>query len=173
MRQALRLDFAQFGLEIMQVQIENISLPPEVEAALDKRTQMGLVGNLNDYTRFQAANAIEQSAKNPGSGGNPAIDVAMGVALGQQIVRGLQTGDTPSTAAPPPLPQPDAPLFFTGVGGKQQGPFSLAALREQVASGALTRDTLVWKKGMVNWQLAGNVDDLAPLFAAVPPPLPS
>lgn len=167
MREALRLDFAQYGLEVMQVQIENIGLPPEVEKALDKRTQMGIVGDMTQYTRFQAANALEASAQNPG-GGNPAMDLAMGVAMGQQVTDALR-GGSPG-AAPPPLPPPAQ--WFVAVDGRQQGPFDAAALQQQAASGAVTRATLVWKQGMAHWQAAGEVEELGTLFASVPPPLP-
>jgi membrane protease subunit (stomatin/prohibitin family) len=172
LRESLKHDFAQYGLEVMQVNIENVGLPPEVEAAMDKRTQMGIVGNLNDYTRFQAANAIEASAQNP-SGGNAAMDMAMGVAMGQQVARSMQDEPGQGAAAPagpPPLPQ--QAQYYIAVNGQQQGPLSMPTLQQQVASGAIQRDTLVWKQGMAAWQPAGEVGEVASLFAAVPPPLP-
>src|SRR3954470_15105289 len=55
-------DLANVGLTIPTFIIENISVPPEVEAALDKRTQMGILGDLNKYTQLQAANAMEAAA---------------------------------------------------------------------------------------------------------------
>lgn len=172
MREALRLDFAQFGLEVMQVNIENIGLPPEVEKALDKRTQMGILGDMHKYTQFQAANAIEASAQNPG-GGNPALDLAMGVALGQQVTRGMQPNSSDNTAAPPPPPLPaTGAAWFAGMDGKQVGPFDAQTLPAQIAAGAITRATLVWRQGMASWQPAGDVTELAPLFPVSPPPLP-
>jgi membrane protease subunit (stomatin/prohibitin family) len=166
---ALKPDFAQYGLEVQSVVIENIGLPPEVEQALDKRTAMGIVGDLNRYTQFQAANAVEQSAKNP-AGGNPALDLAMGVALGQQVAQSLQHGAvTGSQEAPPPLPNA---AWYAAVSGAQEGPHDAAALQARIGSGAVTRDTLVWKQGLANWTKAGEITELAPLFAAVPPPLP-
>src|SRR5205085_10915610 len=62
----LSQELAPLGIEIPKFVIENISLPPEVEEAIDRRTQMGIVGNLDQYTQFQAANAIEDAAHNPG-----------------------------------------------------------------------------------------------------------
>src|SRR5262249_55423093 len=61
----IRPDFAGFGLEMVALVVENISLPPEVEAAIDKRSSMGVIGNLNAYAQYQAANAMEEAAKNP------------------------------------------------------------------------------------------------------------
>src|SRR6266536_452138 len=62
-------DLAAVGIAIPKFIIENISLPPEVEQALDRRTQLGIVGNLEQYTQFQVANAIQDAARNPGGGG--------------------------------------------------------------------------------------------------------
>lgn len=61
----LTTSLAEYGVAITKFVIENISLPPEVEEALDKRTQMSVLGNLDQYTKFQTANAIEDAANNP------------------------------------------------------------------------------------------------------------
>src|SRR6185436_574199 len=62
----LQPDFDVFGVKLVNLLVENISLPPEVEQALDTRTKMGVIGDLNRYTQFQAANAMGDAAKNPG-----------------------------------------------------------------------------------------------------------
>jgi hypothetical protein len=62
--------------------------------------------------------------------------------------------------------------FHVAANGQQTGPFDLAALQQQAASGGLTRASLVWKAGMAQWAKAGEVPELAPLFANVPPPVP-
>jgi membrane protease subunit (stomatin/prohibitin family) len=172
MRTALKPNFADFGLEILQVNIENIGLPAEVEKALDKRTQMGIIGDMNRYTQFQAANAVEASANNPG-GGNPTLDLAMGVALGNQVAQNLQTGGSGQSApsGPPPLPQSEA-VWYLGINGKQEGPLDASAIQQRIASGQVSRATLAWKQGMAGWEPAGEVGEFSSLFAAVPPPLP-
>ena len=64
-RQRIGPDLGAMGLELTTFYIENISLPPEVEKMLDKRTEMGVLGNMDQYTRFQTANAIGDAANNP------------------------------------------------------------------------------------------------------------
>ncbi|MBI3963074.1 MAG: SPFH domain-containing protein, partial [Deinococcus sp.] len=88
MRQKLVITFGEYGLDITKFVIENISLPPEVEAALDKRTSMGIVGDLGRYTQFQAATALEKGAA-AGGGVAAGAQVAAGLAMGQAIASTL------------------------------------------------------------------------------------
>lgn len=170
--QALSAEFASIGVAIPRFIIENISLPPEVEAALDKRAQMGIVGNLDQYTKFQAATAMERAADNPDGAMGSGMGIGMGMAMGQQMAAAFQPGAQQSAApaGPPPLPQEQ---WYLAVNGQQQGPFPTAALHSHVANGTLTPDTLVWKNGMAQWTPARQVPELAPFFTPQgPPPLP-
>ncbi|GAA2690624.1 MULTISPECIES: SPFH domain-containing protein [Actinoplanes] len=162
-------ELAPSGIAIPRFIIENISVPPEVEEALDKRTSMGVVGNLDAYTKFQTANAIEDAAKNPGGAGD-AFGIGIGMAAGQRATQSMNTpAAAPPAAGPPPLPVGE---WFAAIGGQQQGPFDVAALTGHASSGALTRETLVWRNGLAGWTAAGQVPELSAVFAAVPPPLP-
>jgi len=168
----IQADFSPFGLQVMNLMVENISLPPEVEQAMDKRTSMGVIGNLNAYTQFQAANAISDAAKNPGGIAGAGVGIGLGVGLGQQVSQAMgQSMQSPGMTAPPPLPQVAA--FFVGQDGKQAGPFDLPTLQTMASSGQLKRETLVWKQGMPAWSKAGEVTELAAVFATVPPPMPA
>nr|WP_233585641.1 SPFH domain-containing protein [Micromonospora sp. BL1] len=175
-------ELAEVGIAIPKFVIENVSVPPEVEQALDKRTSMGAVGDLDRYTRFQAANAMEAAANNPGGEAGAGIGLGMGMAMGQQMARTMGGGAAtqpapaqpapaqPAAAEPPPLP--GQAQWYVGVGGQRQGPYDLGGLAEQANAGALAADTLVWRAGMAQWQQAGQVPELAPVLASVPPPLP-
>jgi excisionase family DNA binding protein len=89
---------AKYGLEITSFILENASVPPEVEAAIDKRSSMSAIGNLNDYVKYQMAQGME---KGGGSGG-AATELAVGLAIAQQIV--AQQGLPGAAGAPPPIP---------------------------------------------------------------------
>ena len=94
---------SKYGLEMSSFIVENISLPPEVEQAIDKRSSMAAVGNLNDYVKFQMA---EGFAKGGGAGSAPA-EMAMGFAMAQQIIQ--QPGGLGNpTPQPPPIPASSA-----------------------------------------------------------------
>ena len=167
-------DLAGMGLGLTQFLVENISLPPEVEAALDKRSSMSVLGNLDQYTKFQSAEAIRDAAKNPGGAAGAGIGLGAGIALGNQMagamVGGASANPVTSTAMAPPLPL--QVTYFAALGGQQAGPFDLATLGAKIHSGEITKATLLWKSGMANWTAAEAVADVAPLLAAVPPPLP-
>jgi membrane protease subunit (stomatin/prohibitin family) len=154
-------EFAEYGLELTKLLVENISLPPEVEAAMDKRTSMGVVGNLAAYTQFNVANSIPDAARNPGglaaAGAGLGLGMAMAGPIGQ-VVTGAQAAAGPG-AAPPPIP--GAAAYFIAAGGQQAGPFDLAGLQQQARVGRLTREALVWTQGMANWTPAGQVPALA------------
>ncbi|MBD3243469.1 MAG: DUF4339 domain-containing protein [Chitinivibrionales bacterium] len=62
--------------------------------------------------------------------------------------------------------------YYVAQQGKQTGPFDAATVAGMVTSGTVTRETLVWRKGMPAWEAAGKLDDLRSYFESVPPPLP-
>jgi excisionase family DNA binding protein len=94
----------RYGLEMTTFIVENVSVPPEVEQALDKRSSMAAVGNLNDYVKFQMAQGMEKGGT--GAGGI-AAEMAVGMAMAQQMMNqagGLMAQQTPGIANPPPAP---------------------------------------------------------------------
>jgi membrane protease subunit (stomatin/prohibitin family) len=164
-------DFEAYGLDVTNLMVENVSLPPEVEAALDKRTSMGVIGNLQQYAQFQAANAMESAAKNPGGEAAGGMGLGMGFAMANQMVNSFAQ-QTPQGAPAGPPPIPGQTSYFVAVNGQQTGPFAPALLQQQAQQGALTAETLVWTQGMASWVAAGQVPELAGIFQQGPPPLP-
>jgi len=167
----VKADLEAYGIELKTLLVENVSLPPAVEEALDKRTSMGVLGDMGKYTQYQAATAIGDAAKNPGSGGMAAggMGAGLGFAMANQIGQSMNQPQQ-AGATPPPVPQ--GPQYYVAVDGKQTGPFAADALKQQIQSGAVTKDTLVWAEGMAEWTAAAKVDAVAKLFGTVPPPLP-
>jgi excisionase family DNA binding protein len=90
----------KYGLEMTAFIVENVSVPPEVEQAIDKRSSMAAVGNLNDYVKFQMAQGME---KGGGGAGGMAAEMAVGMAMAQQMMNqtgGLMAQSTPGVKAP-------------------------------------------------------------------------
>lgn len=167
-----------YGISIPELYIENISLPPAVEAAMDKRTSMGLVGDLNAFSQYSAAEAMSAAARNPAGGGMAAgLGAGMGMAMAQNIGRGPwgavpQTQQPAPVAAPAPPPPPVEHVWHIAEGGETRGPYSRASLGRMAATGDLTRETHVWTAGQDGWKRAGDVAELAQLFTVMPPPPP-
>jgi excisionase family DNA binding protein len=74
---------AKYGLEVSSFIVENVSVPPEVEQAVDKRSSMAAVGNLNDYVKFQMAQGMEKGGGSAGA----ATELAVGLSIAQQIMQ--------------------------------------------------------------------------------------
>ena len=170
---AISATMTQYGLTIPELYIENISLPPAVEEALDKRTSMGLAGDLGKFTHYSAAEAMTSAAANPAGGGMAAgLGAGMGMAMAGQMAQGGPWGASPAAAAPPP-PPPVEHVWHIADAGKVTGPFSKASMGRMVTDGKLNRDSMVWTQGQDGWKKAEDVMELAQLFTVLPPPPPA
>jgi membrane protease subunit (stomatin/prohibitin family) len=169
---------AEYGLSIPEFYIENISLPPSVEAALDKRTSMGLAGDLGAFTQYSAAEAMTMAAQNPNGGGGmgAGLGMGMGMAMAGQMAQSGPWGAAPVQPSSAPTPPPPPPIiehvWHIAQNGETKGPFSKAAMGRMAASGDLSRDTHVWTQGQDGWKQADDVAELAQLFTILPPPPP-
>ena len=139
-----------------------------MEAAIDKRSSMGVIGNMQAYTQYQTRQRDSAMRRRipagwPAAGAGMAAGYQMAAQMGQAFSAG-------GAAGPPPVPQ--AAGYFIAVNGAQSGPLGMGDLSAKIAAGQLTRQTLVWKQGMAAWAAAESVAELAGLFAAAPPPVP-
>ena len=162
---------AEYGLAIPELYIENISLPPAVEEVMDKRSAMGVIGNLNEYMQFQTAEAMGREGA-----GAAAIQTGLGAGMGMQMAAAagpwgaVPAATTPAAVAPPPAPVEH--VWHIAADGNTTGPLSKAAMGRMATDGALTRETFVWTAGQDGWKKADDVRELAQLFTILPPPPP-
>jgi len=99
----------KYGLEMPSFVLENVSVPPEVEAAIDKRSSMAAVGNLNDYVKYQMAQGFEKGGSGVGGVG---AEMAVGMSMAQQMMNqpgGVMSQTTPAAAGAPASPQSGIP----------------------------------------------------------------
>jgi excisionase family DNA binding protein len=106
---------AKYGIEITSFIVENVSVPPEVEAAIDKRSSMGAIGNLNDYVKFQMAESMTKGGDGGGSPAAAAGQMAMGFGMAQEMMKNMQTGAAPAAAGIPDLMSPAEAAQILGV----------------------------------------------------------
>ena len=171
----IEAQLADYGLALPELYIENISLPPAVEEVMDKRSSMGVIGNLNEYMQFQTAEALGRDGS-----GAASIQAGLGAGLGMQMAAAAgpwgAAAPAPAAAAPaaaaPPPPPPVEHVWHIAVDGQTTGPFSKAAMGRKATEGTLTRETFVWTAGQDGWKKAEDVRELAQLFTILPPPPP-
>jgi membrane protease subunit (stomatin/prohibitin family) len=173
--ESIQPDFAELGLNLTKLLVENISLPPEVEQILDKRSEMGILGNLGAYAQFQAANAMEKAAENTigGNLGAAGMGLGVGAAMMGQVGNVFQQNqfdpNAQGGATPPSVPVTTE--YHVAKDGKSEGPYSLSDIGAMVKNKSLTKESLIWKKGMAEWSAAASVTEITDFFSNEPPPL--
>lgn len=151
---------AKYGLEMTAFVIENVSVPPEVEAAIDKRSSMGAVGNLNDYVKFQMAEGMANGRGGGGGTGGSAAEMAMGFAMANQMIQ--QPGGMLGAQATPAVPggQMDAaasPAALQLLSPAQAG--ELLGVSEADVIAALEANDLRGKKIGTTWRVTRTAID--------------
>lgn len=169
--------FATYGLELSRFNIDNISLPEEVEAAIDQRTKMGVFGDkMQQYAQMQTAEAIKVAAANPGGIAGAGAGIGAGMAIGQQMA-GAFSAPPPhaGTSAPPPPPgssSANVPRWSLAIDGKTYGPYTDDALKAMVQSGQVTASTQAWRPGAAGWASLDSYGELGLGGGTMPPPPP-
>ena len=168
--QKLGPDFASYGLELSRFFIENISLPEEVEAAIDQRSRIGVLGDkMQQYAQMQTADAIPIAAANPGGIAGAGAGIGAGLAIGNAMGQAFSGGGASAATPPPPPGAPAGARWQVAMDGKTYGPYTDDALRSMIQSGQVTLSAHVWKPGSTAW---APITDFPELGAAPPPPPP-
>ncbi len=123
-------DFKGYGLEVTKFYVENVSVPEEVQDAINRRASMGALGNVDQYMKFQAAEALRDAAQNEGGGAGLGAGLGAGFAVGGQIANafgagpqaGSPGGASPATVACPSCGKPNGAgvKFCADCGGKME-----------------------------------------------------
>ncbi len=164
--------FSEFGLDLARFNIDNVSLPEEVEAAIDQRTKLGVLGDrLGQYAQMQTAESIKVAAANPGGLAGAGVGLGAGVAMGQAMGGAFQQ----QSSAPPPPPGgggASAPRWSLAIDGKTYGPYTDDALRGMIQSGQVAPATQAWRPGAAGWAPVESYAELGGGSAMPPPPPP-
>lgn len=171
--------FASYGLELARFNIDNVSLPEEVEAAIDQRTKLGVLGDkLNQYAQMQTADSIKVAAANPGGLAGAGAGIGAGMAMGQMMSQSMnQPPAAPGgSAAPPPPPgggSANVPRWSLAIDGKTYGPYTDDALKNMVQGGQVAASTQAWRPGASGWASLDSYSELGlGSGSAMPPPPP-
>lgn len=179
----LKGQFDKYGIELVNFMIMSINMPEEdssvlaLKAATEKRMHIKTIGK-DVYSFDRSMDVMEKAASNEGNAGN-LMGAAMGLGLGMGIGPTLgkqmsQMGEqmNANLNAPPPIPTQQ---FYAYQNGQQFGPFALEVVSTYIQNKSITKDTLIWKPGMANWEKAGSIPELVSIFSQAdmtPPPPP-
>ncbi len=170
--------FEKYGLELTDFTFISINVPPndpsviKLKDAKDLAARLKITGR-DVYQMERSFNVLEKAAGNEGIGGGmAAMGAGLGAGLGVGSAIGNMAGQTINTGAAVPPPLPEQATFYAYVGGQQLANQTVQSLSSLMAQGLFTRETLVWKAGLPAWVKAGDMPELAQLFAQTPPPLP-
>ena len=170
-RTTLAPEFEHFGLELSKFFIENVSLPEEVEAAIDQRTKLGVLGDrMQQYTQMQTADSIKVAAANPGGLAGAGVGLGAGVAMGQAMGQGF--GAQAAGGAAPPPPSGGAARWSIAIDGKTYGPYTDDVLKAMVKSGQVGHDVNAWRPGAGGWAPVSSYSELDLGGGSTPPPPP-
>ena len=165
----------EYGLDIPQLLIVNISLPEEVEKALDTRTKMSVLGDLDRFQQYQMGSAMTMAASNPAGGGAAdGLGLGLGFAMANRMGGGMggMPAAMPGSAGMAPPPAPSMPSWYVAANGQTLGPFSQEQMATALGSGQLQPSALVWSAGMPQWTSLAQVPQLSSLAQMPPPPPP-
>jgi excisionase family DNA binding protein len=147
---------AKYGIEFATFVVENISLPGEVEAAIDKRSSMAAVGNLNDFVKFQMGQGM---ASGGGGAGGMATEMAVGMAMAQQMMQqsgGVLGGQMAAASGAGAVPVPTVAVVLMS---PAEAALELGVSEADVLS-TLEAGELKGKKIGASWRISrGAMDD--------------
>lgn len=145
----------KYGIEIASFILENVSVPPEVEAAIDKRASMGVIGNLNDYVKYQMGHAMGQGGDGASAATMPA-QMAIGFGMAQEMMKSMQAPQAGAAPAAGAVPATTAPAL--DVLTPEQAAAALGVSVEDVMA-SITGGELKARKIGSAWRIARSALD--------------
>jgi membrane protease subunit (stomatin/prohibitin family) len=169
-----------YGITVTDFTVDGVTLPDDVQKFYAKRQGMAMVGNLDSFAKFEAANAIGDAARNPGLGG-AGIGMGVGFGLGQQVGNVMaNAAAAPANfdphqglqSTPPPPPGPAGPAKFHYNGAAGQGQYTASEIAAFVVANRAGPHN-VWSAGWPAWKPWNEVPEVASALPPEPPPAPA
>ncbi|CAA6816238.1 MAG: Putative virion core protein (lumpy skin disease virus) [uncultured Sulfurovum sp.] len=158
--------FGEYGLQLTKILVENISLPANVEEALDKRSSREITGNLDDNIKYQTGEAL---GSDKGGAMGDMIGMGAGIAIGQNMAESLSKKSL-DKHTPPPLPERNSTMYYVAINEEKEGPYDLRTIQLFINEEKIHKQTLIWTEGLKDWVEAQSI--LEKNFNTMPPPLP-
>jgi membrane protease subunit (stomatin/prohibitin family) len=165
---------SKFGVEITDFNVENFNVKDEDMAQYKEFEQNDTI-DMSKYQQRTMSDSLKAAASNP-NGGSASEGIGLGMGfgmanqMGQMFTNQNQQNQNPKTSSPPAIPT--AIQFHAVINGVQAGPFTIEQIKHMISQNQFSKETLIWKDGMANWQQAIEVAETKTLFGSVPPPIP-
>ncbi len=156
-------EFHAYGLELTKFLIENISVPPAVEEALDKRTSMGVIGDLDRYLKYQTAEGMTREGSSVAS---DAASMGIGFAMADKLAKNFEAARTQKSY----IPEPFEKMYYYAKGDTPSGPYNIDQIEEMIKKGEIRSTTKMWTSGMEKWHEAKELQEIESLINMLTPP---
>ena len=170
-------DFANYGVGLEMFNIISISVKEDdlsyirLKEAKDAKARINVIGK-DDYQMSRSFDVLEKAAGNHGGMAGAGMGIGAGIEMGRVAATRASNGmNVKSQETPPPLPT--GKKYYLAIGGQQQGPFTKDVVEQKYNDQAINDDTLVWTKGMRQWQRLYECPDFDNLTSNCPPPIPT
>ncbi|MCG7656691.1 SPFH domain-containing protein [Wielerella bovis] len=148
MTELLKPEFAKLGLALENFTVESVTLPENVQKALDSRMSMGVIGDLNQYTKYQTAQAIPMAAQNEGGLAGIGAGLGVGAGIGQAMAGAMAGMMQPQTAS-------QTPSATTAASTSEDPQAKLTKLKTLLDNGLISQEDFDAAKAEVLKQLIG------------------
>lgn len=173
----LTQDFANYGVGLELFNIISISVKEDdpsyvrLKEAKDAKARINVIGK-DDYQMSRSFDVLEKAAGNHGGMAGAGMGIGAGIEMGR-VAATLASGvmNVQSQETPPPLPS--GKTYYLAIGGQQQGPFTMDVVEQKYNDQSINDDTLIWTKGMRQWQKLSDCSDFDYLTSNCPPPIPT
>lgn len=165
-----------FGIQLVTFFIESINIPEDdpsllkLRNAKDAAMQVKIKGKeLYGFDRHY--DVMDKAAENQGSTGE-AMGLGVGFAMGNNMANKFSNFGNETTRtndAPPDLPKKTS--YWVAINSNKTGPFSIEKIADMINENKIDKSTLLWKKGMSNWECASSISDINDIFESIPPPI--
>lgn len=161
-------DFAAYGMDVTKFLIENVSMPEDIKKEIFELSRLNAI-DLDKLTKMKAAKAMEAAANNPSGMAGAGVGMGAGFAMANQMAQAMSQTQQ---QGPPPINPSKVTSFYVAINEQQAGPFDKNTLKQMAVNGQITKESLVWKSGMSDWEQASSQSELNDLWSQLPPPIP-
>lgn len=173
----IKEDFATYGIDIETFNIISVSVREDdasfqrLKEAKDAAAKIKIIGQSN-YQMTRSFDVLEKAAENEGGGAiSAAVGIGAGIGIGGQVATIAAKTINTNLDIVPPIPTID---YYVAMNGKREGPFKGNVIEQKFINREINGNTLIWRKGMIKWELISDIEDFKHLLdESCPPPIPT